>query len=124
MVLTMESRTLRQPSLEVGIVVLLTNSSSFNTPHAILVAPMSTPLVALILLLRTSTFPGRPQHRAATNQGKTQISNEIHIIQSLNYSLLCVRSQAKIVAERFCHLRLEYLQRDCESAFWAPARWA
>src|ERR1700722_19391162 len=78
MVLMMESRTLRYPSFGVGIVVLLTNSSSFNTPHAILVAPMSTPIVALILLLRISTFPGRPQHRAATNQGKTQESAAVY----------------------------------------------
>src|SRR5271168_4826118 len=53
MVLMMESRTLRQPSLGVGIVVLLRNSFSFNAPHAILVAPISTPIVALIHLLRT-----------------------------------------------------------------------
>src|SRR5580658_8038318 len=58
MVLMMESRTLRQPSLGVGIVVLLRNTSSFKTPHAILVAPMSTPIVALIRLLRTSAFQG------------------------------------------------------------------
>src|ERR1700733_13575483 len=55
-VLMMESRTLRQPSLGVGIVVLLRNSSSFKTPHAILVAPISTLIVALIHLLRTKAF--------------------------------------------------------------------